>query len=298
MAIGYTEIDFINGSAPALNATNLNKIDEALKDACDQLDAQGVLTEAGRIDANAIAATAGADLAERLQTAANVEDGADVTDEANVTAIAVATDEVTAAPDHIWGLVGDALKRWTKAGFEAVVRAFSATTAAAGTVMLASTGIEAATKVPKATGAELAALLTAGGFSLSPAEGADNLDNIADGTTYKRILAAVATALNASTIVAGTQWGSGNDGNGGRPPSAKAQTTNGTLPGFMHNIYTTTTDKLEAGGTFLVDVVAYIEATGALDIGNGKTLAVMAGGTTLTAPAGDRLVGTAKRLTA
>lgn len=45
MAIGYTELDFVNGSAPALSAENLNHIDEALKDACDLLDAE---TAAGR----------------------------------------------------------------------------------------------------------------------------------------------------------------------------------------------------------------------------------------------------------
>lgn len=52
-----------------------------------------------------------------------IEASADVTDEANVTAAAVGTAEVTAAPDHIWVLVGGLLKRWTKAGFEAVVKA-------------------------------------------------------------------------------------------------------------------------------------------------------------------------------
>lgn len=50
MAIGYTELDFVNGSAPALSAANLNHIDEALKDACDLLDAE---TVAGRALATA-----------------------------------------------------------------------------------------------------------------------------------------------------------------------------------------------------------------------------------------------------
>jgi hypothetical protein len=72
-----------------------------------------------------------------------------------------------------------------------------ATTAIKGRVALATTGVESATKVPKATGAELAALITAGGYSLAPATGSDNLDNIADGTTYKRVTAAEKTALTA-----------------------------------------------------------------------------------------------------
>ena len=73
-----------------------------------------------------------------------------------------------------------------------------ATTSVKGKVQLASTGVQDATKVPKATGAEIASILTAGGYSLAPATGAANLDNIADGTSYKRVLAAEATALRAS----------------------------------------------------------------------------------------------------
>jgi len=61
-----------------------------------------------------------------------IEAAADVTDEANVTAIANATAEVAAAPDHILVLVGGALKRWTKAGFEAVVKALFLATVEAG----------------------------------------------------------------------------------------------------------------------------------------------------------------------
>ena len=41
MAIGYTELDFINGTAPALNAANMNHIDEGVKACADQLDALG-----------------------------------------------------------------------------------------------------------------------------------------------------------------------------------------------------------------------------------------------------------------
>lgn len=60
-----------------------------------------------------------------------VEAGADVTDEANVTAIAVATDEVTAAPAHWWVLVAGALKRMTHAGWTALVLAATGKTNAA-----------------------------------------------------------------------------------------------------------------------------------------------------------------------
>ena len=49
------------------------------------------------------------------------------------------------------------------------------------------------------TGAKIVSALTKAGYSLDPATGSDNLDNIADGSSYKRILAAVATALNAGT---------------------------------------------------------------------------------------------------
>ena len=51
------------------------------------------------------------------------------------------------------------------------------------------------------------------------------LDNVDDGTSYKRIQAAKADALNASTIVAGTIWSSGNDGNGGTAPAPKFYST-------------------------------------------------------------------------
>ena len=70
-----------------------------------------------------------------------------------------------------------------------------ATTSVKGKVQLASTGVQDATKVPKATGAEIASILTAGGYSLAPATGAANLDNIADGTTYKRVTASEKTAV-------------------------------------------------------------------------------------------------------
>ena len=67
-----------------------------------------------------------------------------------------------------------------------------ASTSVKGKVQLAQTGVEDATKVPKATGAELAALLDAGGY---------NLDSLADGTTYKRILTEKADKINTDLTV-------------------------------------------------------------------------------------------------
>ena len=70
-------------------------------------------------------------------------------------------------------------------------------------------------------------------------------DDIADGTSYKRVQAAKADALNSSTIVAGTIWSSGNDGNGGKAPQPKGVTGNfvGT-PGTPITVST-----LTAGGS-------------------------------------------------
>lgn len=82
-----------------------------------------------------------------------------------------------------------------------------ATTSVKGKVQLASTGVQDATKVPKATGAELAALLTAGGYSLAPATGASNLDNIADGTNYKRVTADEKTLVSKGIeVTAQAPW--------------------------------------------------------------------------------------------
>jgi hypothetical protein len=119
MAIGYTEIDFINSSAPALNATNLNKIDEALKDACDLLDAE---TVAGR----ALVEAADADA---QRTALDVDSKAEVTaksrDPASFAAAVAAMDATTDYSDtdrfpfsmqdgtakfHIWSSIKAAIK--------------------------------------------------------------------------------------------------------------------------------------------------------------------------------------------
>ena len=66
-------------------------------------------TAAGKSAAENIGGKTGA--SEAIKLAAAVEEAAGT------------SAEVTAAPDHIWVLVGGALKRWTKAGFEAVVKA-------------------------------------------------------------------------------------------------------------------------------------------------------------------------------
>lgn len=38
MAINYSKTTFVNGSSPPLNATNLNKMEQGIKDACDGVD--------------------------------------------------------------------------------------------------------------------------------------------------------------------------------------------------------------------------------------------------------------------
>lgn len=100
MALNYTEINFINGGPPALNAANLNKLDEGLK---------------------------------------KVSDAAD-------------------------------------------------------TLIVNNGDNPGAT-----TGAKIASALTTAGYSIAPATGADNLDNIADGVNYKRIKAAPSIILNTTT---------------------------------------------------------------------------------------------------
>lgn len=140
-------------------------------------------------------------------------------------------------------------------GLAALVQ--DASTSARGVVQLASTGIESATKVPKALGSELVALLTAAGYSISPATGADNLDNIADGTTYKRVLAAIATALNAGTYDAASVTAYGI---GGLTVSTETDLNNYKTGG---KYLTPTADTMThvptplvaAGGRLLVEVI-------------------------------------------
>lgn len=99
MAIGYTELDFVNGSAPALSAENLNHIDEALKEACDLLDAE---TTAGRAIATAANAAAQRTALE-LGDSATLDVGTGAGDVAagNAPAGAVTTHESTYAHANI-----------------------------------------------------------------------------------------------------------------------------------------------------------------------------------------------------
>ena len=94
----------------------------------------------------------------------------------------------------------DVAAQRTALGLGTAALAGDASESAKGVVQLAATGVPSATKVPKALGADLVALITAAGYTLNPATGTASLDGIADGTTYKRILAAIATALNASKL--------------------------------------------------------------------------------------------------
>lgn len=42
MAINYTKTTWVNDNSPALNASNLNKIEQGIKDACDGVDNYGL----------------------------------------------------------------------------------------------------------------------------------------------------------------------------------------------------------------------------------------------------------------
>lgn len=50
------------------------------------------------------------------------------------------------------------------------------------------------------TGGKLVNKITEAGYSLAPATGTSNLDNIADGTSYRRVQAAIVDALHANSI--------------------------------------------------------------------------------------------------
>jgi len=90
----------------------------------------------------------------------------------------------------------------------------NATTTNKGLIQFATTGIQDATKVPKATGVEMAALLTTGGYSLAPTIGQATFDNIADGSNYARVQKIYADAINAGTynlLYDGIAWNESND---------------------------------------------------------------------------------------
>lgn len=63
------------------------------------------------------------------------------------------------------------------------------------------------------TGQKIASALTSAGYSIAPATGTSSLDNIADGTSYKRIQAAKADAINGGTFDAASvlAFGIGGD---------------------------------------------------------------------------------------
>lgn len=110
------------------------------------------------------------------------------------------------------------------------------------------------------TGGKLVNKITEAGYSLAPATGTSNLDNIADGTNYKRILAAPATALNAGTYDAAacTAFGIGNVAE-----SINGVDANSVFKGGKYSVWLYTTGSLHyphAQGTDAVgvlDVIAY-----------------------------------------
>jgi len=108
MAINYTEINFVNGAPPAVNAANLNKLDEAIKTVSDAVDTL-IVDNGDNPGAN--------------------------------------------------------------------------------------------------TGEKIASALTTAGYSVAPATGADNLDNIADGTNYKRVTADEKTLVSKGIeVTAQAPW--------------------------------------------------------------------------------------------
>lgn len=131
------------------------------------------------------------------------------------------------------------------------------TTSAAGVVQLATTGVEEATKVPKATGADLAALLTAGGYTLTAPSGANSLDGIADTATWKKVAAAVATALNADTYTANDADKVSAFGIGGIAPSMATSLDNYVTAGFFKEAGNLTNSPWGSGIYSLVHVQEY-----------------------------------------
>jgi len=185
MSIGYTELDFINGTAPPLSAANLNHIDEGVKACADALDSPTALA------ALLPAATAAADgkaTAAQITKLDGIEALADVTDKEGVAA-AIESGTETAAPadtDKAVGVKSDHTLLWyTWANIWAwiigKIEGGAATATPADADIIPS--ISAAHAAQKTTWAQIKAALT--------------LDNITEGTTYKRVTAAEKTALTA-----------------------------------------------------------------------------------------------------
>lgn len=129
-----------------------------------------------------------------------VSQGATAGDQKKITGAVIKSYMTTAAGKTAANDIGAATGATTADKIKATIG--DATTSAKGVVQLAATGVESATKVPKATGAEIAALLTAGGYTLTAPSGSNSLDGIADTATWKKVAAAVAAALNAGNHVA------------------------------------------------------------------------------------------------
>ncbi len=152
MALNYNKRTWVNGSPPALNASNLQAMDDGIKAASDRTDQQDEeLNE--KVDKVTGKGLSTNDYTSEEKTKlAGIAAGADVTQ----TAIndAVETSESTMA--HWLVLVGGALKRMTQAGFEAIVRSFAATSQRLGTVLLgAAGGAPKLTVMPDAAAATL-----------------------------------------------------------------------------------------------------------------------------------------------
>jgi len=244
--VNYTAPDFVNNSAPKLNGTNMANLATAAEVAGQILDAE---TDAGRAITQAATAAAqktalGLDQVDNTSDANKPVSTAQATaittaaqSATNAAAAANSTDEVITAPSHWWVLVSGALKRMTHAGWLILVRAAvgwaaqavgftisGGTTsktltvsADADTVNIPTTaGKNDANAIGAASGAavgnRLVSKITEAGYSIAPATGADNLDNIADGTIYKRILATKATGINNSRRIYVKSFGAVGDG--------------------------------------------------------------------------------------
>ena len=193
MPISYTKRGWTNNSPPAINAANLGAMDDALKLTADKVD---TIAEGADVTATALASaieggtpTTTPDDTDKLPGVKSDHSRLYYTWANIKTALGSVFASLTHASSHQHG-GADEIATATPAA-NAIPKAdgsgkldswiSDASASAKGKVQLAQTGVEDATKVPKATGAELAALLDAGGY---------NLDGLDDGTTYKRVTAA------------------------------------------------------------------------------------------------------------
>ncbi len=193
MAINYTKRGWTNNSPPAINAANLGAMDDALKLTADKVD---TIAEGADVTATALASaieggtpTTTPDDTDKIPGVKSDHSRLYYTWANIKTALGSVFAPLTHASRHQHG-GADEIATATPAA-NAIPKADSsgkldswisdASASTKGKVQLASTGVQDATKVPKATGAEIASLLDAGGY---------NLDGLDDGTTYKRVTAA------------------------------------------------------------------------------------------------------------